>query len=133
MFKPKEKSRFAAFAADSVSIVAEGMKINGDIEAEHDMRIDGTISGHVFCKAKVVLGKNGCIEGDLHAANADVLGKVTGSIIVKDLLCLKSQSVVNGDLVVGRLDIEPEAEFNGKCSMTHEGADVHSQPADKVL
>lgn len=120
MFKSKEKDRFSSFAADSVSIVASGMKINGDIESEHDMRIDGTISGHVFCKAKVVLGKHGFIEGDLHALNADILGKVTGNVVVKDLLCLKSKCVVSGDLNVGHLEIEPDAEFNGKCTMNHQ-------------
>ena len=116
----KSKFKSAFFPAESVSTVASSMHINGDVEASHDMRIDGTIAGHVFCKGRVVLGDTGRIEGDLHAENADVFGRVNGNIYTKELLCLKSKSLVNGDISVGRLDIEPEAEFNGKCTMHHE-------------
>src|ERR1700748_2624957 len=93
----KAKLKSAFFAADSISTIASSMHINGDVEAIHDMRIDGHIAGHVYCKARVVLGDSGSIEGDLHAENADVFGKVHGNIYTKDLLCLKSKSVVNGD------------------------------------
>lgn len=116
--KNKEgKSKFS-FAADSISTIAASMKILGDIEAEHDMRIDGHVVGNVFCKAKVVLGKTGSIDGDLHAVNADINGTVNGSVSTDELLSLKANSTVNGNITVGKLSIEPTANFNGKCSMS---------------
>lgn len=125
MFRNKERSG-SSFAAESVSIISAGVKITGDIEAEHDMRIDGSIVGNVYCKGKVVLGAMSEIVGDLQAANADVFGTVNGNVFTKELLCLKSKCFINGNISVGRLDIEPEAEFNGQCTM------LHDQPAEKV-
>jgi cytoskeletal protein CcmA (bactofilin family) len=118
--KSKSEGKFGFFPADSISTVAGSMRMTGDIEAEHDMRIDGKIYGNVYCNAKVVLGPSGIVEGDLHAQNADIFGSVNGNIVVKDMLCLKSKCNISGNLTIGKLDIEPEAEFNGTCTMVHE-------------
>lgn len=116
--KNKEgKSKFS-FAADSISTIAASMKILGDIEAEHDMRIDGHVVGNIFCKARVVLGKSGSVDGELHALNADVTGTVNGNVHVEEQLNLKVNGVVNGNITVGKLSIEPTATFNGKCTMS---------------
>jgi len=129
--KTKSESKYGFFPADSIGTISSSMRISGDVEAEHDMRIDGKIYGNVYCKAKVVLGPSGSIEGDLHAQNADIFGAVTGNITAKDVLCLKSKCSINGNLSVGKLDIEPEAEFNGKCTMVHE-VTVVSEPEDQT-
>jgi len=120
MFKSKEKSNTGGSAADSISMIAAGMKIVGDVESENDMRIDGHIEGNIYCKSKVVLGQSGKIDGDLQAANADIFGTVNGHVLTRDLLCLKSKCTINGDIKVGRLDIQQDAEFNGSCTMMHE-------------
>jgi len=115
--KEKGRSKFS-FAADSISSIAASMKVLGDIEAEHDMRIDGHVVGNVYCKAKMVLGETATIEGDIHVHNADIMGKIIGNITADDMLCLKPKAHINGNITVGRLIIEPNAKFNGKCTMS---------------
>jgi cytoskeletal protein CcmA (bactofilin family) len=46
------------------------------------------------------------------------MGKVTGTIKVKDLLQLKGGSHLNGNIQAAKLQIEPTANFNGECHMT---------------
>lgn len=106
----------------AVTMIAKGTTVNGDIESESDMRIDGNIIGHVYCKARVVLGESGIVQGDLHATNADVFGTVNGNVAAKDMLCLKSKSTINGNIQTARLQIEPNAVFNGQCKMTGTGS-----------
>lgn len=115
----KNKGNTHDYPAASVTMIAMGTTVNGDIESEADMRIDGNIIGHVYCKARVVLGESGIIQGDLHAANADVFGTVNGNVMAKDTLCLKSKSTINGNIETARLQIEPNAVFNGQCKMTN--------------
>lgn len=114
----KNNSAKVARQTGTVSTIAAGTTINGDIESDSDMRIDGNIIGNVYCKAKIVLGESGIVQGDMHAHNADVFGTVNGNIISKDLLCLKPKCTVNGDVSTNRLQIEPDATFNGQCKMT---------------
>jgi cytoskeletal protein CcmA (bactofilin family) len=65
----------------------------------------------------VVIGSNGSVDGDISGQQADIMGKVTGTIKVKELLQLKGGSQVNGNLYAGKLQIEPSANFNGQCHM----------------
>lgn len=116
--KIKNNLKSSFFPADSLSMIGSNMHIDGNVDSEHDMRIDGKIDGNVICKAKVVVGPTAAIKGTLHAENADIFGTVNGNIFTTGLLSLKSKCIINGDITVGRLDIEPDADFNGKCTMT---------------
>ena len=124
--KIKNSLQSSFFPADSLSMIASNMHITGNVTAGHDMRIDGSIDGNVNCKAKVVIGRAAIINGNVQAENADVFGTVTGNISTNDLLSLKSKCTINGDLTVGRLDIEPDAGFNGNCTMAQQDALIKS-------
>jgi cytoskeletal protein CcmA (bactofilin family) len=112
----KEKAKSPA-PTGGMSTISNGTSIEGDITSENDLRIDGHISGHIRCKAKVVIGEMAVVDGDIEAGNADIFGMVNGNVTTTELLCLKSNCVINGNISVGRLDIEANATFNGKCTM----------------
>ncbi len=124
--KIKNNIKSSFFPAESLSMLANDMHIIGDVEATHDMRIDCHIDGNVRCKAKVVIGPAAILNGDLYAENADIFGTVKGDLYISGLLSLRSKCHINGDLTVGRLDIEPDAGFNGKCTMKGETATATS-------
>jgi cytoskeletal protein CcmA (bactofilin family) len=121
MFNQKSKSETSYDAPSSgggsASIIAAGTTLKGDITSSGDIRIDGTLQGNIHCTAKVVIGANGTVEGDISGQQADIMGKVNGTIKVKELLQLKGGSQVNGNLYATKLQIEPTASFNGQCHM----------------
>jgi cytoskeletal protein CcmA (bactofilin family) len=121
MFNSKSKSSFDDTAASSTSIIGAGTTITGNVQSNGDIRIDGIIKGNLTAKAKILIGADGVIEGDIDGKQADVLGKVTGKIKVADLLYLHGKAIVDGDIYAGKLQIEPTASFNGQC---HMGANV---------
>ena len=121
MFNSKSKSSLNETPASSTSIIGAGTTITGNVQSNGDIRIDGIIEGNLVAKAKILIGADGVIEGDIDGKQADVLGKVTGKIKVADLLYLHGQAVVDGDIYAGKLQIEPTASFNGQC---HMGANV---------
>ncbi len=102
----------------STSLIGAGTILKGDITSNGDIRIDGTLDGNIHCTAKVVIGANGTVNGDVNGQQADIMGKVTGSIKVKDLLQLKGGSMVAGNLHASKLQTEPSANFNGECHMS---------------
>ncbi|PUZ29516.1 cell shape determination protein CcmA [Chitinophaga parva] len=101
----------------NINIIGSGTSIQGDIVCEGDIRIDGSVTGLVSTKAKIVVGPEGEITGDLVCGSADVLGKVTGIIKVDDLLFLKGNALVKGDVYTQHFEMEPSAKFNGRCYM----------------
>src|ERR1700760_1138535 len=119
MFNGKTKSDVLGEApvSASASLIGAGTTMKGDITSYGDLRIDGTLVGNINCSAKVVIGANGVVEGDIIGQQADIMGKVTGTIKVKDLLQLKGGSLLNGNIQAVKLQIEPAANFNGQCHM----------------
>ena len=91
--------------------------IVGKIVSQKDIRIDGTLEGRLECQGKVVIGETGQVIGDIVAANAEVVGRITGNVMVAEMLVLKATSSLEGDIQARRLAIEPGAVLNGKCTM----------------
>jgi len=122
MFNNKSKSETTetVVPTGSASLIGSGTSLKGDITSSGDLRIDGTLVGNIICSAKVIIGANGVVEGDLSGVTADIMGKVSGTIKVKELLQLKSNCQVNGNIHSAKLQIEPAANFNGQCHMIHE-------------
>ncbi len=97
--------------------IEKNTKIKGNITSEADFRIDGKLEGNVKTSGKVVIGKDGYINGKVECVNADIEGKFNGELMVKDLLSLKSSATIEGTVQVSKLAVEPGATFNAACTM----------------
>lgn len=100
------------------NIISNRTTIKGDVISDGDLKIDGNVEGSLNIKGKLIIGDSGKISGNITCQNADISGKVEGNIFVKELLSLQSNAIINGDISIGKLSIEPGAAFTGKCSMT---------------
>ena len=112
----------------TVNLIGNGTKIVGDIQSTGDVRIDGILTGNIVIKGKFVLGPSGVVEGNVTSGNADISGEIKGKVNVTELLSLKASAKINGDIVTGKLAIEPGAIFSGSCNM---GAKVKNMPQNK--
>jgi cytoskeletal protein CcmA (bactofilin family) len=123
MFNTKNKTDMqqTTTSGNGTTLIGSGTTLKGDISSNSDLRIDGTIIGNIHSAAKIIIGASGVVEGDISGNQADVVGKVSGNIRTKELLQLRGESVVAGNLYAGKLQIEPSATFNGQC---HMGANV---------
>ena len=113
----KEKTPTERVASNSATLISAGTTLQGDVTSDNDLRIDGTIKGNIRCSAKIIIGPTGFVDGNIDGQQADITGKVIGNIVAKDLLQLKGQGVVQGNITAGKLQIDPTATFNGQCQM----------------
>tara|TARA_B100000945_G_scaffold82446_1_gene63580 strand:- start:109 stop:507 length:399 start_codon:yes stop_codon:yes gene_type:complete len=105
----------------SCNTVEKNTTFVGNFVSESDFRIDGNFEGSIETKGKVVIGKNGSIQGTIVCNSADIEGKFTGTIQVKDLLSVGSTGSVEGDVSISKLIVESGAIFNAKSSMQEQG------------
>jgi cytoskeletal protein CcmA (bactofilin family) len=104
-----------------INILGPGAMVKGEIQVNGDFRIDGTLHGLIQCKGKIVVGPTGKIEGEIQCQNADFSGEVKATVKVSELLTLKETAQFNGDIITGKLAIEPGARFSGTCNMEKPG------------
>jgi cytoskeletal protein CcmA (bactofilin family) len=102
-----------------------GSKIVGNITADSDFRIDGTIEGELNCTGKVVIGEGGRIKGAINCQNAEIMGFLDGKVNCSQQLSLRASAKIQGDVQTKTLIVEPGAQFNGTCSM---GKQSSSEP-----
>ena len=57
-----------------------------------------------------------------------ITGKVNGNIRANELLQLRGECMVAGNIYAGKLQVEPTATFNGQC---HMGANVVEMNKDE--
>lgn len=120
----------AATPASTTSLIGSGLTIHGEINTDADIRIDGRLIGNINSTAKVVIGTDGCVEGNIAAQHADITGKVMGNLSVKELLNLRENANIKGDINAAKIAMEPSVTFNGKCCM-NAATQVVEMNADK--
>ena len=115
MFSNKEKTQKTKVM--EINVVAKNTAIIGDIISEGDFRIDGTLEGNIKTKGRVIIGISGSVKGKIDAVNSDIEGKFSGDLLVQETLTIKATAIISGDVVIGKLSVEPGATFNASCSM----------------
>jgi cytoskeletal protein CcmA (bactofilin family) len=102
----------------TINLISIGTDIIGDIKSNGDIRIDGSLTGTLNTKGKVVIGTTGKVNGEVICKNSEVAGIIEGKITVGQLLNLKASSKIHGDIATSKLSIEPGAVFSGNCKMS---------------
>ena len=132
MFSDNKKPRPMTEFGGQPNRIEKNTKIKGDITSEADFRIDGKLEGNVKTSGKVVIGKDGYINGKVECVNADIEGKFNGELNVSDLLSLKASATIEGNVSVSKLAVEPGATFNASCTMGKGAAAAPSAPTHKL-
>jgi cytoskeletal protein CcmA (bactofilin family) len=102
----------------NVSVIGPTLVFKGELSADEDLVIEGTIEGTIaHHKKNLTIGKKGRVTADIHASSVLVEGELNGDIHSDGLVSLANCSTVNGDVYCARLVMEDGARFNGKIDM----------------
>ncbi len=115
--KTSKLEKEALNATSSINLIGQGTTIEGNVEANGDIRIDGHISGNIISKSKVVIGTTGSVNGSIHCQNADISGKLIGDVYISEILFLKATASLIGDIETSKFVVENGAVFKGNCTM----------------
>ncbi len=102
---------------NAVTIISEGVVLDGKLSSKGNIRIDGIVKGDVNAEGNVTIGERGEINGVVNAVAIIVGGKILGTVIANEKIILESSSRLKGDLITKTLIIEEGAIFDGKSSM----------------
>ena len=100
-----------------INRIVEGTQIEGTINSDSNLRIDGEFKGNLVTKGRLVVGLKGKVSGTVNCLCCDVEGTLEGEVTVLELLSMKSSSTVQGDLYYGQLSVEAGAKALGTFRM----------------
>lgn len=113
----KTTAGYSAPNTDAVNRIVEGTEFEGSIKSESNLRIDGSFSGDLVTKGRLVVGAKGLVSGNVRCAHCEVEGTLEGEIEVLELLALKSSAKVTGSVHYGQLSVEAGAQPVGTFRM----------------
>ena len=113
----KQKNMDSNKNAVKINFIEPNTRIVGEIESKSDFRIDGSLEGKINTSGRVVVGKEGSVQGEVHCGYADIMGNFNGKLFVNGLLTIKSDGIIEGQITVGKLAVESGATLNAQCSM----------------
>lgn len=114
MFDKKDKNEKGL---GQTNRIVEGTVITGNVESKTDFRLDGVLIGNYTSTSKLVIGPSGEVQGDIKCVNVDIEGKFTGKLDVSELLGVKATARIKGEVIAGKLSVEPGAVFDASCEM----------------
>jgi cytoskeletal protein CcmA (bactofilin family) len=100
-----------------LSIIAPGMRIEGQISSNGVVKIEGTVIGGVQADQQVLVASGGTVEGDVRTREAIVGGTVHGSIHADERVEIQAGAVVQGDITTFRILVSEGGEVNGLLRM----------------
>ncbi len=112
----------------ALNMISAGTLIKGDIESKGDFRIDGKVEGNLVTDGKILVGETGVFLGNITCDRCEISGAFEGKIIVKDLLSVTAGAKITGEIITGKLQVQPGAVFNGTCKMGNEQTLGQKQP-----
>lgn len=114
----------------AASLVAEGVRIRGDLVTDGDLHLDGTIEGDLSV-GQLTIGETGMVSGTIQADAVEVRGRVVGTISARRVRLLASARV-DGDISHTELSIESGAHFEGRSLMIVPAPVVEASPLSVV-
>lgn len=109
------------------NVIGKGTLIEGNVQAEGDLVIEGVIKGDVTTKTKLVVGPSAMIEGNLLSQHAEIAGRVQGTVKALGLLVINSSGTILGDVITKDLNVESGSTFYGRLQV---GGSITSTPIE---
>jgi cytoskeletal protein CcmA (bactofilin family) len=118
-----KNKQFEGVKSEEITIISNGVKLEGKITTSGNIRVDGEIQGDIISQSNVTVGENGQVNGKIDASVITIGGKVSGTVRAKEKLVLESKGNLNGDIFAKILVVEAGAKFDGK-SKTGDSKDI---------
>lgn len=115
------------------SLIGAGSAVDGDLEIEGMLRIDGDFRGSIRATGKIVVGAAGRVEASIRAQSAIIGGLVKGDVYVAESLRLLSGGIIIGNVYAPRIDVEENTLVNGDILVSGESGQSEEKLNSFVL
>ena len=102
----------------SESLVDRHSSFDGRYETDHDLRVEGSVSGEVFCRGVLTIEKDASARARIQAREAHIRGRLEGDIVCSGRLLLAATAVVTGTIKAATLVVEEGASLSGTVDTT---------------
>ena len=119
----------AVESAPRASVLGPTLKFRGELSAQEDLIIQGSVEGSITHTQNLTVGTDGTMKGDIRARVIVVDGKVDGDLYATESVSIRATAKVKGNIFAPRVGIVEGAFFQGQIEMQPSGAAVQEHSA----
>jgi len=144
-----EKKEMDLPSSKTLTVIAEGVIIEGKLYSRGSTRIDGRVTGEIVSEKELTIGKEGKVDATVKTANAIVAGnfkgdmissggveitstgKFTGKIIQKDAMLtvsnsglFKGESIISDNQEIFKFEFPSSGNSNDKESVRNDTEEI---------
>ena len=111
--------------SSEMAVIGRSIRINGDLQGEEDLRIEGNVTGTVkLVNNSLTIGKEGQIRADVYAKSITVDGLMDGDLYGSERVAIRKNARVKGNITSPRVSLEDGAHFKGSIEMDAEAVEA---------
>ena len=115
--------------APRVSVLGPTLRFRGELSAQEDLIIQGSVEGSITHTQSLTVGTDGTMKGDIRARVIVIDGKVEGDLYATESVNIRATAKVKGNVFAPRVGIIEGAFFQGQIEMQPSGAAVQEHSA----
>lgn len=128
--RPAEpRAEVRAPEAPRASVLGPTLKFRGELSAQEDLVIQGSVEGSITHTQCLTIGSDGSMKGDIRARVIIIDGRVDGDLYATESISIRATAKVKGNLFAPRVAIMDGAFFQGQIEMQPSGAAVQEHSA----
>jgi len=116
-------------AAPRASVLGPSLRFRGELSAQEDLIIQGSVEGSITHTQSLTVGTDGSMKGDIRARVILIDGKVEGDLYATESVTIRVTAKVKGNVFAPRVGITEGAFFQGQIEMQPSGAAVQEHSA----
>jgi cytoskeletal protein CcmA (bactofilin family) len=116
-------------AASRASVLGPTLKFRGELSAQEDLIVQGSVEGSITHTQSLTIGTDGSMKGDIRARVIVIDGKVDGDLYATESVNIRATAKVKGNVFAPRVGISEGAFFQGQIEMQPSGAAVQEHSA----
>jgi cytoskeletal protein CcmA (bactofilin family) len=104
-------------ADDKATVLGPTLEIEGEIEGDEDLVIQGRIQGKIVSKKDLTVDNSGRVEASITTKNLAVSGMLVGNVVASERVEVRKEGKMIGDIKAPRVIIADGAKFKGNIEM----------------
>ncbi len=102
---------------EPVTIIGANTVINGNLEGDEDLTIEGRVEGTITLSRTLTIEANGVVHANINVRNAVISGVLVGNVEAQDSVHITEEGRVMGDIAAPRVILVDGSSFRGSIDM----------------
>lgn len=103
---------------ERTSVLGPSIHFKGELSAEEDLVIQGTIEGSITHTQRLTIGPGGTVRANVEAQLVVVEGRIEGDVRAEKSVAVKESAHMTGNICAPSVTILQGATFNGSVDMS---------------